>query len=135
MPNPKSKILFYYYPESARGLGSISAILNLLFAGHVSLARVVSCHAGGEICFPLEHSKHCLKVHRLLVVIISNVPSSPSCSHTQYQPISQIWCLDRFYILLAWQGQKDGSFSSLLCGVRSDPQAQMGVLPGQNAGP
>lgn len=61
----------------------------------------------------------------------NNFPSSLSYSHTQYQPVSQISCLDRFYIPLAWQGQKDGGFSSLFCGVQSDPQAQMGVLPGK----
>lgn len=118
MPNPKRKILFHYYLESDRGLDC-----------YFYLACVVPCHAAEEVCFPLECCKHCLKVYRLLVVIMSNVPNSLFYSHTQYQPVSQISCLDRFYILLPWQGQKGGGFSSPLCGVQRDPQAQMGILP------
>lgn len=110
MPNPKRKILFHYYLESDRGLDC-----------YFYLACVVPCHAAEEVCFPLECCKHCLKVYRLLVVIMSNVPNSLFYSHTQYQPVSQISCLDRFYILLPWQGQKGGGFSSPLCGVQRDP--------------
>lgn len=108
----------------------ISAILILLFAGHIRLACVASCHAEGDVCFPLECCKHCLKVHRLLVVIISKVPSS-LLTHSVSACKPDFMSRQVFYILWAWPGQKDGGFSSLLRGVQSNPQAQMGVLPGK----
>lgn len=131
IPNPESKIIFAYYPETDRGLDCHVCRFNpLICRPHLpGMCGVVSC--SGEVCFPMECCKHYLKVHILLVVLIPNMLSSLSCLHTQYQTVSQVSCLDRFYILLAWQGQKDGGFSSLFCGAQSNSQAQLSILPGK----
>lgn len=64
------------------------------------------------------------------MVIISKVPSS-LLAHSVSACKPDFMSREIFYILWAWPGQKDGGFSSLLHGVQSNPQAQMGVLPGK----